>query len=151
MLRQAAPVLERATPLVANARLLISRLARAAPGLKRLLSLVNEALEKRGALNTFLEPSVYDPDVTNAEQLAGAFAAANGSFRTFQRDNPNGNGHAWRLGVFLNPSISGTLGSLLGLRTPASNQPFSYDASCPVVAQVSEDAAELLERMGGCK
>lgn len=140
------PVLRKATPLVADLRKVGGRLAAAAPTLAKLIRTLDPVTRDFGesVLPVLLSPSRNGPPVY--EQLLATFTAADAVFRPYQtpEQNPNGFGHVWNIGTYLDPGLAGLLGGGGGLPLPRT-------LSCEQVGEISLDAAKQLQAAGGCQ
>jgi virulence factor Mce-like protein len=158
VLKSATPVLRKATPLVKNARLIADRLGDAGEdGLVKMLKLLHEPLPKlQESLNVANSETRYGEPAYH-QLVAGAFAGADGMFRSYQTpaQNPAGPGHVFRLGAYLDPEAVTGLTSLLGggsgsLKAPARTSSM-LEVNCSMVERVSRQAARELESAGGCR
>ena len=101
MLKRAIPVLQRATPLIRDARLIARRLGKARPGLVKMLNLLPEPLTLfEPALEVINSESVHGAPAVS-QLVAGGFTGFDASFRAFQtqQQNPQAPGHALRVGT----------------------------------------------------
>jgi len=151
LIEKAIPVLERATPLLADLRVIGKRLTKAVPTLTSLIVSVEPVVSVFGesVLPALLAPSRQGQPTY--QQLMALFAAAGGVFSPYQTEaqNPNGTGHLWSLGTFLDPSSAA--GGLLGGGPIAADAALDSDTPCAQIAEISPSAADQLQVTGACR
>lgn len=152
LLESSIPVLERATPLIAGLRTIGRRVTAAVPTLGDLIVSLDPVVTIFGGsvLPALLAPSRQGQPTY--QQVSALFTAADGVFSPYQTEaqNPNGAGHLWSQGIYIDPLSE--LGPILGggAATEAGAASGS-DTPCSTVAQISPDAAAQIEAMGACK
>ena len=138
IIRQAIPVTRRAAPLVAKLRIILRRVAAAAPSLTHVITTVNPGVRTlaRSVVPFLLSRSRMGMPVYL--QLASALTGVTGAQRPFQNltQNPEGAGHLLRLGAYGDPN-----GSAGGLALP----------SCAVIALLSPSVANEMQAIGLCQ
>jgi virulence factor Mce-like protein len=146
LLDRSIPVLRRAAPLVADLRVISGRIAVASPTLAELARRVGRMAETfGGSVLPVLHQRGRRGEPTY-RQLLATFAAANAVWRPYQtiEQNPNGAGHLWNLGTYVDfeGGLEGGLGGFEG--GPAS-------LSCGDVGEISRSAASTLRARGYCR
>jgi hypothetical protein len=142
VLKRAIPVLQSATPLVRDARLIARRLGKARSGLVKMFKLLPQPLTLfEPALEVINSETVHGASAVS-QMVAGGFTGFDASFRAFQtqQQNPQAPGHALRVGTEFD--FAGIAEGLQG--SPQAVVP------CAVVAQVSQEAADVLQAAGFC-
>lgn len=157
VIEQSIPVLRDAGPLVADLRVVAQRLTDAAPTLARLIRTLDPVVDTFGGSVLPVLHEESRQGQPTYKQLSAFFSAADAVFRPYQtlEQNPNGTGHLWNLGTFIDPEAAGGLGDVLGggglPGLPLQGSPgLPGLASCDDVKEVSASAARELEASGGC-
>ena len=144
LLARSIPVLHKLTPLLGDLRRISARLADASPALSRLMKALDPVTKTFGnsVLPTLLEDSRRGPPTY--EQLLATFTAADAVFSPFQtpQQNPNGAGHVWNIGTYID--FTGPLAGAFGGGAQTNS------AACEKLAEVNPSYANELEANGGC-
>ncbi len=156
ILRRTIPVARGGAPLVRDARLIATRLARARGELVEMFRLTEPSLAKFDSLFAqFNAPTSLGAPSGVAQLVGGAFSGLNGVFRPFQTaaQNPSAPGHTGRIGTYVNPQ--GLLGLIeqLGLGSAAAGAASRgiTQPSCENVGRVSRRAERAARLAGECR
>ena len=151
LLEQSIPVLNKATPLIRDLRVTTARVTEAVPTLADLLETLDPVVDTFGGsvLPTLLAPSRTGPPTY--QQLMATFAAAGGVWSTYQTagQNPNGIGHQWNIATYIDTAagLQGAMDSQLPTTAGTTDE---GDVPCSTVAEISSEAAGVLESGGLC-
>lgn len=137
VMRAATPVTLAAVPVVAQLRVILTRLAAASPALEQLVSTTTPGARLLGRSVVPYLQSRSRLGLPIDLQLISAFTGATGAQRPYQSktQNPNGAGHLLRLGSYFDPN-----GTVNGLAFP----------SCAAIAVLNPALATALQTAGLC-